>query len=68
MEFDVVAVTINAEMVGAVLSSILTLASCPAFIPSVNLANTISPWFSPVTLVPVVHCPSVIFPFCHSMV
>ena len=49
---------------GAVLSSILVLAYCPAFVPSVNLAYTVSPWFSPVTLPPfviVVHVPLIEF-------
>ena len=54
--------------VGAVLSSIFVVASCPTFLPSVSLANTISPWCSPVTLVPVVQFPSSASPICHSIV
>ena len=49
---------------GAILSSILVLAYCPAFIPSVSLAYTVSPWFSPLTVPPfvsVVHVPLIEF-------
>ena len=49
---------------GAVPSVILVLAYCPAFVPSVSLAYTVSPWFNPLIVPPfaiVVHVPAIEF-------
>ena len=49
---------------GAVPSVMFVLAYCPAFIPSVSLAYTVSPWFKPLTVPPfsiVVHVPAIEF-------
>ena len=58
------AVTVKLLIVGAVPSVILALAWSPAFIPSVNLAYTVSPWFKFATFPPfaiVVHVPDIEF-------